>query len=232
MGERCRLKVKLTHLDPPPLLLLGSTRNISLQVQSHLLSLLSPFLATLLAQAGPLPAISLPCSETLLRSRFCTWFHFWHILTLKVFAGTSLQPSSKVRLWANRSWSWPCSFDFRGFLTCLWQKKLQMWNLDKQKSSWRKNQASRWRVWPQERISLWKITKLKLGTMFKRIPLICQVLHPILVKLVVNTFPVKSEWRHTHQITLWKRKKKVNRGKFLKEHFAISAPRPFLTNTY
>ena len=38
------------------------------QVQSHLLSILSPFLATLLAQAGPRPTISLPCSETALRS--------------------------------------------------------------------------------------------------------------------------------------------------------------------
>ena len=37
------------------------------QVQSHLLSLLSPFLASLLAQAGHLPTISIPCSESLLR---------------------------------------------------------------------------------------------------------------------------------------------------------------------
>ena len=37
------------------------------KVQSHLLSLLSPFLASLLAQAGHLPTISIPCSESLLR---------------------------------------------------------------------------------------------------------------------------------------------------------------------
>ena len=44
------------------------------QVQSHMLSLLSPLLATLLAQAGPRPTISLPCSETL--SRFIIYFSF------------------------------------------------------------------------------------------------------------------------------------------------------------
>ena len=43
---------------------------ISSQVQSQLLSLLSPFLASLLAQAGPHPAISVPCSEVLCRSRY------------------------------------------------------------------------------------------------------------------------------------------------------------------
>ena len=39
----------------------------SFQVQSHLLSLLSPFLASLLAQAGPQPIISLPYTDAVLR---------------------------------------------------------------------------------------------------------------------------------------------------------------------
>ena len=40
------------------------------QVQPHLLSVLSPFLATLLAQVGNLPILSLPCSEKILRLNF------------------------------------------------------------------------------------------------------------------------------------------------------------------
>ena len=38
------------------------------EVQAHLLSLLSPLLATLLSQAGPHPSLSLPCSSKQLRS--------------------------------------------------------------------------------------------------------------------------------------------------------------------
>ena len=39
-------------------------------MQAHLLSVLSPFLGSLLAQVGPDPTLSLPCSENILRSIF------------------------------------------------------------------------------------------------------------------------------------------------------------------
>ena len=45
------------------------------QVQPHLLSVLSPLLATLLAQAGSHPTITLPCSEALLRLNNAPTFH-------------------------------------------------------------------------------------------------------------------------------------------------------------
>ena len=80
-----RLQVKsqtgtscLTPFSSPPTNYLSvlQVKFSPLQVQSHLLSVLSPFLAALLAQAGPQPAISLPCDETLLRSGFSTLIQF------------------------------------------------------------------------------------------------------------------------------------------------------------
>ena len=54
----------------------SSLQNISWsQVQPHLLSVLSPLLATLLAQAGSHPTITLPCSEALLRLNNAPTFH-------------------------------------------------------------------------------------------------------------------------------------------------------------
>ena len=57
------------------------------QVQSHLLSILSPFLATLLAQAGPRPTISLPCSETALRSECCLFTKHVHSFKTSIYSG-------------------------------------------------------------------------------------------------------------------------------------------------
>ena len=74
-GGRLQVRRKPTHSIFIPLSLpfqLFFSRY--LQVQAHLLSVLSPFLAALLAQAGPTPTISLPCSETLLRSQFFSIF--------------------------------------------------------------------------------------------------------------------------------------------------------------
>ena len=63
------------------------------QVQAHLLSLLSPFLAALLAQAGPNPAISLPCSGIVLRSLSPSHLIF---LSYKCLPGRCLTHSCKA----------------------------------------------------------------------------------------------------------------------------------------
>ena len=74
------------------------------QMQSQLLSILSPFLATLLSQAGPQPTISLPCSETLLRSDFVpnpplkTNIIMWFSPP-----ETCLVHSCKAKVWGQRS---------------------------------------------------------------------------------------------------------------------------------
>ena len=60
-------KIAGSALIPPTFLNIFSS---SSKVQAHLLSVLSPFLGSLLAQAGPDPTLSLPCSENILRSIF------------------------------------------------------------------------------------------------------------------------------------------------------------------
>ena len=56
------------------------------EVQAHLLSLLSPFLATLLAQAGPCPIISVPFPEALIRFHSLNYPFFIVLLQFSSFS--------------------------------------------------------------------------------------------------------------------------------------------------
>ena len=97
---------------------------ISSQVQSQLLSLLSPFLATLLAQAGPHPAISVPCSEVLCRSGYFNEIPYVFHFAPKYSTGAFFLPPSKERLLVQWNLSWRCSCAFNLLLKCLCQRVL------------------------------------------------------------------------------------------------------------
>ena len=91
------------------------------EVQAPLLSLLSPFLASLLAQAGPSPIVSVPFPEHLLRFHLTSFnlsekAPLFHFLTFNfnspLSPGDCLVLSPREGVCPQKKWTWPPLLDF------------------------------------------------------------------------------------------------------------------------